>query len=69
MVGLNIVIAALLGFSGALCAGASMGMRGNVPMAWLAVAMAAGSLQTLVMTLMGGGEWEVAAAAVLAPLG
>lgn len=69
MVGLNIVIAALLGFSSALCAGASMGMRGNVPMAWLAVALAAGSTQTLVMTLLGGGEWEVAAAAVLAPLG
>lgn len=69
MVGLNIVIAALLGFSSALCVGASMGMRGNVPMAWLAVAMAAGSAQTLVMTLAGGGPWEVAAAATLAPLG
>ena len=69
MVGLNMVIAAALGFSAALCAGASMGMRGNVPMAWLAVAMAAGSVQTLVMTFAGGGPWEVAAAAILAPLG
>lgn len=69
MVGLNIVIAALLGFSSALCAGASMGMRGNVPMAWLAVALACGSTQTLVMTLAGGGQWEVAAAAILAPIG
>jgi diguanylate cyclase (GGDEF)-like protein len=69
MVGLNIVIAALLGFSSALCAGASMGMRGNVPMAWLAVAMAAGSTQTLVMTLAEGRRWEIAAAALLAPLG
>ena len=69
MVGLNIVIAAALAFSAALCAGASMGMRGNVPMAWLGVAMAAGSAQTLVMTLVPGGEWEITAAAVLAPLG
>lgn len=69
MVGLNIVIAALLGFSSALCAGASMGLRGNVPMAWLAVALAAGSLQTLVMTLTGSGGWEIMASAVLAPLG
>ena len=69
MVGLNMVIAAALGFSAALCAGASLGMRGNVPMAWLAVAMAAGSVQTLVMTLAGGGPWEVVAAAILAPLG
>jgi len=67
MVGLNIVIAALLGFSSALCAGASLGMRGNVPMAWLAVALAAGSSQTLVMTFMGGGRPEVVAAAILAP--
>src|SRR6218665_3123745 len=60
MVGLNIVIAALLGFSSALCAGASIGMRGNVPMAWLAVAMAAGSMQTLVMTLFSGGTSDLA---------
>ena len=69
MVGLNIVIAVMLGFSAALCAGASVGMRGNVPMAWLAVAMGAGSTQTLVMTLAEGGRWEVAASAILAPLG
>ncbi|MGB3336483.1 MAG: GGDEF domain-containing protein [Devosia sp.] len=68
MVGLNIVIAVVLGFSAALCAGASMGMRGNVPMAWLAVAMAAGSLQTLVMTVAEGSQWEIAAGAILAPL-
>lgn len=68
MVGLNVVIAVVLGFSAALCAGASLGMRGNVPMAWLAVAMAAGSTQTLVMTLAEGGRWEVAAGAILAPL-
>lgn len=68
MVGLNLVIAAALGFSAALCAGASIWMRGNVPMAWLAVAMAAGCTQTLVMTLADGTRWEIAAGAVLAPL-
>ena len=68
MVGLNFVIAVVLGFSAALCAGASMGTRGNVPMAWLAVAMAAGSMQTLVMTLAGSDQWEMAAGAILAPL-
>lgn len=45
-----------------------MGMRGNVPMAWLAVALACGSAQTLIMTFAGGGQLEVAASAVLAPL-
>lgn len=68
MVGLNIVIAAVLGFSAALCAGASLGMRGNVPMAWLGAAMAAGSIQTVVMTLMDAGPWDMAAGAILAPL-
>ena len=67
MVGLNIVIAAILGFTAALCVGASMGMRGNRPMSWLAVALALGSIQTLVMTFGGGGGLEMVAAAILAP--
>ena len=67
MVGLNIVIAAILGFTAALCVGASMGMRGNRPMSWLAVALAMGSIQTLVMTFGGGGGVEMVAAAMLAP--
>mgnify|MGYP001189002063 FL=1 len=67
MVGLNIVIAAILGFTAALCVGASMGMRGNRPMSWLAVALAMGSVQTLVMTFGGGGGLEIVAAAMLAP--
>ncbi|QDZ09432.1 GGDEF domain-containing protein [Devosia ginsengisoli] len=67
MVGLNIVIAGILGFTAALCAGASMGMRGNRPMSWLAVALAMGSVQTLVMTFAGGSWFEASAAAMLAP--
>jgi len=68
MIGFNILVSALLGFSATLCAGASLGMRGNVPMAWLAMALACGSAQTLLMTVAGGGQAEVAAAALLAPL-
>jgi hypothetical protein len=44
-----------------------MGMRGNRPMSWLAVALAMGSVQTLVMTFGGGGGLEMVAAAMLAP--
>ncbi|HEV7344983.1 MAG TPA: GGDEF domain-containing protein [Devosia sp.] len=69
MVGLNFVIAALLGFSSALCAGASLGMRGNVPLGWLAVSLACGSAQTLLVSFPAGEGYEVAAAAILAPLG
>nr|WP_295883985.1 GGDEF domain-containing protein [uncultured Devosia sp.] len=69
MVGLNIVIASILGLLALLCAVASLALRRNVPLAWLAGALAVGTVQTLFLTFAPGTVLEFASAMVLAPFG
>ncbi|MHA6298381.1 GGDEF domain-containing protein [Devosia sp. CAU 1758] len=66
LVGLNIVIAAILAITSALSLGASIGMRGNRPMALFGLALLLGSAQTVIMSYTEGAT-ELIAAAVLAP--
>ena len=68
-VGLNIVIAGVLGLLALLCAIASLALRRNVPLAWLAGALAVGTVQTLFLTFAPGTPLEFASAMVLAPFG
>lgn len=68
MIGLNIVIAAILAFTAAMCTVASVVLRGKWPMAWLAAALVCGSAQTLVMTFGAGTPVELLAKATLAPI-
>ena len=69
MVGLNIVIACVLGLLALLCVVASLALRRNVPLAWLAAALAVGTVQTLIITFAAGTELEFVSAMVMAPLG
>ena len=69
MVGLNIVIAVALGLMALLCAGASLGLRRNTPLAWLAGGLAVGTVQTLIVSYAAGSPFEFASAMALAPLG
>ncbi len=69
MVGLNIVIAAILGFLALLCAVASLALRRNQPLAWLAAALGVGTAQTLIVTFAPGSPLEFISAMVMAPLG
>jgi diguanylate cyclase (GGDEF)-like protein len=69
MVGLNIVIASILGLLALLCLVASLALRRNVPLAWLAGALAVGTVQTLFLTFAPGTVLEFASAMVLAPFG
>lgn len=69
MVGLNIVIAAVLGFMALVCAIASLSLRRNKPLAWLAGALAVGTTQTLFLTFASGTILEFISAMMLAPLG
>ena len=68
MIGLNIVIASILAFTAAMCAVASVVLRGKWSLAWLAVALTCGSVQTIVMTFAAGTVSESVAAAALAPI-
>jgi diguanylate cyclase (GGDEF)-like protein len=68
-VGLNIVIASMLGLLALLCAVASLALHRNVPLAWLAGALAVGTTQTLFLTFAPGTPLEFASAMVLAPFG
>ena len=68
-VGLNIVIASVLGLLALLCAIASLSLRRNVPLAWLAGALTVGTVQTLFLTFAAGTALEFASAMVLAPFG
>jgi diguanylate cyclase (GGDEF)-like protein len=68
-VGLNIVIASTLGLLALLCAVASLALQRNVPLAWLAGALAVGTVQTLFVTFAPGTPLEFASAMVLAPFG
>lgn len=69
MVGLNIVIAAILGFLALLCAVASLALRRNRSLAWLAAALGVGTTQTLIVTFAPGTPLEFISAMVMAPLG
>lgn len=69
MVGLNIVIAAILGFLAVLCAVASIALRRNAPLAWLAAALGVGTTQTLIVTFAPGTPLEFISVMVMAPLG
>ena len=68
-VGLNIVIAGVLGLLALLCVVASLSLQRNVPLAWLAGALAVGTTQTLFLTFAPGTPLEFASAMVLAPFG
>lgn len=68
-VGLNIVIAVALGLMALLCAIASLSLRRNVPLAWLAGGLAVGTVQTLIVTYAQGSVLEFISAMVMAPLG
>ena len=69
MVGLNIVIAAALGFLAVLCLVASIALRRNAALAWLAAALAVGTTQTLILTFVPGTVFEFISAMAMAPLG
>lgn len=66
-VGLNIVIASLLGLLALICAVASVALRRNVPLGWLAGALTVGTVQTLFLTFAAGTPLEFASAMALAP--
>lgn len=68
-VGLNIVIASVLGLTALICAVASLALQRNAPLAWLAGALAVGTVQTLFLTFAPGTPLEFASAMVLAPFG
>ena len=68
-VGLNIVIAGVLGLLALLCAVASLALQRNVPLAWVAAALAVGTTQTLLLTFAAGTPLEFVSAMVLAPFG
>jgi diguanylate cyclase (GGDEF)-like protein len=68
-VGLNIVIATTLGLMALLCAIASLSLRRNVPLAWLAGGLGVGTVQTLIVSFAAGSVWEFISAMVMAPLG
>ena len=69
MVGLNIVIACVLGLLALLSAVASLSLRRNVPLAWLAAALTVGTVQTLIVTFAAGTGLEFVSAMVMAPFG
>ena len=66
---LSIVIAVSLGLAALVCAVASVSLRRNVTLAWLAAALATGTVQTVFLMLAGGTVFEFISAMVLAPLG
>ncbi len=68
-VGLNIVIAVALGTMALICAIASLSLRRNVALAWLAGALAVGTVQTLIISFFPDGALEFVSAMALAPLG
>lgn len=67
MVGLNTVIAAILAITATLSLGASLGMRGNRPMALFGLALLLGAIQTVLMAYFDG-ALEIISAAILAPM-
>lgn len=69
LVGLNIVIAAVLGVLALLCAAASVTLGRNATLAWVSGALVNGTVQTLIVTFGAGTAIEFFSAAVLAPLG
>ena len=69
LVGINIVIAAVLGVLALLCGAASASLGRNAPLAWIAAALTNGTVQTLIITFAPGTPLEFLSAAVLAPLG
>lgn len=68
-VGLNIVIAVVLGLMALICAIVSLNLRRNVPLAWLAGGLAVGTIQTLIVSFAAGTWLEFISAMVMAPLG
>jgi diguanylate cyclase (GGDEF)-like protein len=69
MVGLNIVIAIALGLMALLCTVASLSLRRNVPLAWLAGGLSVGTAQTLILSFAAGSWLEFFSVMALAPLG
>lgn len=67
-IGLNIVIASVLGFLAILCLVAHFSLRRNAALGWLAAALAAASAQTVVMTFAPGTRTEMLTAPVLVAL-
>ena len=67
-IGLNIVIASVLGFLAILCLVAHFSLKRNAALAWLSAALAAASAQTVIMTLASGTRTEMLTAPVLVAL-
>jgi diguanylate cyclase (GGDEF)-like protein len=67
-IGLNIVIASVLGFLAILCLVAHFSLKRNAALAWLAAALAAASAQTVIMTFAPGTRTEMLTAPVLVAL-
>ena len=67
-IGLNIVIASVLGFLAILCLVAHFSLKRNAALAWLSAALAAASAQTVIMTLAPGTRTEMLTAPVLVAL-
>jgi len=68
-VGLNIVIAVVLGLMALVCAIASISLRRNAALAWLAGGLSIGTIQTLIVSFAAGTWLEFVSAMVMAPLG
>jgi diguanylate cyclase (GGDEF)-like protein len=67
-IGLNIVIASVLGFLAILCLVAHFSLKRNAALAWLSAALAAASAQTVVMTFAPGTRTEMLTAPLLVAL-
>jgi diguanylate cyclase (GGDEF)-like protein len=67
-IGLNIVIASVLGFLAILCLVAHFSLKRNSALAWLSAALAAASAQTVVMTFAPGTRTEMLTAPLLVAL-
>jgi diguanylate cyclase (GGDEF)-like protein len=67
-IGLNIVIASVLGFLAILCLVAHFSLKRNAALAWLSAALAAASAQTVVMTFAPGTRTEMLTAPILVAL-
>lgn len=68
-IGLNIVIAVVLGLMALVCAIASLSLKRNAPLAWLAGGLGVGAVQTLIVSFAQGTWLEFVSAMVMAPFG
>ncbi len=68
-IGLNFVIAIVLGLMALVCTVASLSLKRNAPLAWLAGGLGVGAVQTLIVSFAQGTWLEFVSAMVMAPFG